>query len=43
MEYMAAGKPVIATKGGGTYEIIRDKENGFLIGPFAVDELVEVR
>ncbi len=31
MEYMALGKPVIATKGGGTGEIVMDNETGFLI------------
>lgn len=31
MEYMALGKPVIATIGGGTDEIVEDKKTGFLI------------
>jgi len=31
LEYMALGKPVIATDGGGTREILVDKETGFLI------------
>ena len=31
MEYMAFGKPVIATKGGGTPEIVKDRITGFLI------------
>ena len=31
MEYMALGKPVIATEGGGTNEIVVNKENGFLV------------
>ena len=31
MESMALGIPVIATKGGGTKEIINDYKNGFLI------------
>jgi glycosyltransferase involved in cell wall biosynthesis len=34
LEYMAFAKPVIATKGGGTREIIEDNKNGFLIEPF---------
>jgi glycosyltransferase involved in cell wall biosynthesis len=34
MEYMALGKPVIATEGGGTNEIIIDNETGFLIPPY---------
>jgi len=33
MEYMALGKPVIATEGGGTDEIVLDKETGFLVPP----------
>jgi glycosyltransferase involved in cell wall biosynthesis len=31
MEYMALGKPVIATEGGGTNEIVIDKITGFLV------------
>lgn len=31
MESMAAGIPVVATDGGGTTEIIKDGENGFII------------
>ncbi len=31
MEYMALGKPVIATEGGGTNEIVIDGHTGFLI------------
>ena len=30
MEYMAFGKPVIVTHGGGTNELVEDKINGFL-------------
>lgn len=33
MEAMAAGKPVIATNGGGTPEIINNEKNGFIINP----------
>jgi len=33
LEYMAMGKPVIATKGGGTGELVSDNCNGFLIDP----------
>lgn len=33
MESMAAGVPVIATNGGGTPEIIIDKENGYMVQP----------
>jgi L-malate glycosyltransferase len=31
LEYMAAGKPVVATKVGGAAEAVREGENGFLI------------
>jgi glycosyltransferase involved in cell wall biosynthesis len=31
MEYMALGKPVIATEGGGTSEIVLNEINGFLV------------
>ncbi len=31
MEYMALGKPVIATSGGGTNEIVIDNKSGFLV------------
>jgi glycosyltransferase involved in cell wall biosynthesis len=31
LEYMALGKPVIATDGGGTNEIVEDQKTGFLI------------
>ena len=30
---MAFGKPVIATRGGGTSEIVRDGVSGFLVNP----------
>ena len=33
MEAMAAGKPVIATDGGGTPEIITNEKNGYIINP----------
>lgn len=33
MEYMAAGKPVIVTNGGGSSELIVNGENGFLVPP----------
>ena len=33
MEYMALGKPVVATTGGGTPEILIDGKTGFLVKP----------
>lgn len=33
MEFMALGKPVVATDGGGTKEIVVDGETGFLVPP----------
>lgn len=41
IEYMSLSKPVIATEGGGTNEVIEDGENGFLIRNKDVDTLVE--
>ena len=41
LEYMALGKPVIATNAGGTSEIIADNETGFLINPSIPEELAE--
>lgn len=39
LEIMAFGRPVIASKGGGTDEIIDDRQNGFLIDAFSNDQL----
>jgi len=39
MEYMALGKPVVATHSGGNSELVRDNETGFMVGAFDVDEL----
>lgn len=39
LEFAALGKPVVATKGGGNGEIIKDGENGYLIAPGSSDEL----
>lgn len=41
IEYMSLEKPVIATEGGGTNEVIVDNENGFLLNNKDVDTLVE--
>lgn len=41
LEYMALGKPVIATMGGGTDEIVTDKRTGFLINPSSPYELAD--
>ena len=44
MEYMALGKPVIATDGGGTPELVSDGTAGFLIpdkSPGALREKIE--
>lgn len=40
LEYMAFGKPVVATRGGGTGEVVNHEETGFLVRPFDVDEIV---
>jgi len=39
MEYMALGKPVIATDGGGTKELIKNYVTGFLVKPRSPKEL----
>jgi glycosyltransferase involved in cell wall biosynthesis len=41
LEYMAMGKPVIATEGGGTSEIVADQETGFLVPPSRPDIMQE--
>ena len=41
LEYMALGKPVIASSGGGTNEIVEDSKTGFLISPLNAKELAE--
>jgi glycosyltransferase involved in cell wall biosynthesis len=41
LEYMALSKPVIATHGGGTNEIVVDQNTGFLISPSNPEELAE--
>lgn len=35
MEFMYTGRPVIASKGGGTPELVKDGDNGLLIEPHA--------
>ena len=39
MEFMALSKPIIASDGGGTGELIIDEETGFLVKPESVEEL----
>ena len=41
IEYMALGKPVIATQGGGTNEAIIDGENGYLLNSHDSFQLVK--
>jgi len=41
VEYMALGKPVIATLGGGTAEIVKDSITGFLINQGDSDKLAQ--
>ena len=41
LEYMALKKPLIATRGGGTNEIVENTQTGFLISPMRPTELAE--
>jgi glycosyltransferase involved in cell wall biosynthesis len=41
IEYMALGKPVIATRGGGTNEVVVNNQNGYLINPHNSEELID--
>lgn len=41
MEYMALAKPVIATRGGGTNEIVINEKTGFLVNKSDPEELAE--
>lgn len=41
MEYMALAKPVVASTGGGTAEIVADEKTGYLIPPKNVPVLAE--
>ena len=41
LEYMALGKPVIATGVGGTAEVIWDRYNGFLVEPHNAAQVAE--
>jgi glycosyltransferase involved in cell wall biosynthesis len=41
IEYMASGKPVIASRGGGTDEVIKDGFNGYLVDPKKEDQVKE--
>ncbi|MEM6344312.1 MAG: glycosyltransferase family 4 protein [Bacteroidota bacterium] len=39
LEYMALGKPVVATRGGGTPEIVEDGQTGFMVPAFDVEAM----
>lgn len=41
IEYMALSKPVIATRGGGTDEVVFDNQNGYLIDADNENQLIE--
>lgn len=42
LEYMALGKPVIANDAGGTKELLRHNENGYLVTTESVEEIVDM-
>ena len=39
LEYMVLGKPVVATRGGGTSEIVINGKTGYIVEPFDPQEL----
>lgn len=41
LEAMAAGKPVVVTRSGGTEEIVEDGQTGFLVPPADVEALAD--
>jgi len=41
LEYMALGKPVVATYGGGTNEVVKDGYNGYLVDSGSVKQLTD--
>ena len=41
LEYMALGKPVVATAGGGTSELIQDNKTGFLVPDKCPNKMAE--
>ncbi|MCB0587597.1 MAG: glycosyltransferase, partial [Phaeodactylibacter sp.] len=41
LEYMALGKPVVATDGGGTPEIVENGRTGLLVSPLNPEEMAE--
>ncbi|MEM6799981.1 MAG: glycosyltransferase [Bacteroidota bacterium] len=41
LEYMAQGKPVVATDGGGTPEIVMHEETGFTVQPKSPEEMAQ--
>ncbi len=41
IEYMALGKPVIATRGGGTNEAVIENQNGYLLNANSSEELIQ--
>ncbi len=40
LEAMSSGKPVVASKVGGIPEVIKNNENGILVAPANIDQLV---
>ncbi|MFW6271770.1 MAG: glycosyltransferase family 4 protein, partial [Desulfosalsimonas sp.] len=42
LEYMALGKPVIATDAGGTKELVRHNESGYLVTNESAEEISEM-
>jgi len=41
LEAMARGRPVIATKTGGVYSVVKDQQNGLIVPPGDIENLAE--
>ncbi|MCP4184126.1 MAG: glycosyltransferase family 4 protein, partial [Hyphomicrobiales bacterium] len=41
LEYMVAGRPIVATNVGGIPELIQNRQSGILVGPESTAELAD--
>ncbi|NJO92169.1 MAG: glycosyltransferase family 4 protein [Chloroflexia bacterium] len=42
LEAMACGLPVVVTDVGGTFELVKDEENGYIFAPGNIEELIAI-